>query len=231
MSFPLLYFASAAKSLGWTPNNLTGLLGLYETNGPYCFADAGKATPCANGTGIYTWVGRAGPDLVQATAANRATFTTGTNRAVYDGGDNYGLWPTGSPAGLFSFHRFKTSTLGYHNIYDNTSLVGVMLWIDNFGKLEPDAGAAVWTNQAASTDGAWHTVFVWRSLTEATRLWRDGTEITPDVPRTPQTVPANLDLFSRGGASGFDGSISAFGFASALPSTAQLANLQAYLTA
>lgn len=215
----------------WTPVDLTGLLGFWVVNSPYCFTNADKTSSCGSGDGIRVWSGIVGGDITQATSANRPAFNLEPARATFDGlTDWMGSWATGSPTGLFSFHRIKTSTLGYHNIYDNIVGDFVMAWVDDAGRIEPDAQAlGVWGSGPIITDNAWHTLFLWRSSTVATRMWIDGSEITPGAGTGVRTIPANLDLFGRAGTTPFNGSASAFGFASALPSTGDLARLQQYL--
>lgn len=216
----------------WTPIQLSGLLGWWYVATTQCFSDEAGTVACGNGDGIRVWNNaQGGTDISQATSTARATYSTTGPAATFDAGDSYGLFSTGSPAGLFSFHRVKTSTLGFHNIYDN--IVGgnfVMLWVDSDGRFEPDAqGVGCWGAGPVITDGAWHTVFLFRSATVATRMWVDGAEITPGVGEDVRTIPATIDLFSRAGLSGFNGSATEFGFATALPSASQLTALQAYL--
>lgn len=225
MSAPQQLLASFGAS--WTPSQLSGKLLWCSTRPPYAFNDAGSTAVTA-GDGIYTLTDRAASagDRTQTTSGARPIYRASPSRAEFDGARYWSGFTLSLP-GLFSAHKFRTSTAGYHNLYDTHPSSTVMLWVDSGGKLEPDTTS--WASGPSVTDGAWHTAFVWRSNTDATRLWVDGTEYSGSG--FSRTVTGTCALFNRGGAAAFVGDCEEFIFASSLPSTGDLASLHGYLAA
>jgi hypothetical protein len=220
---------AAFASPAWTPALLPSITLYREAGVAYCFEDAGATDACEPADGIYTWTGTPGGTITQAAGAQRPTFRSSPDRAEFDGsGDHLGTYSGADGTSLFTFHRFRTSTAGYHNLYDNHTKP--MMWVDGSGRIEADTHGS-WLGSPIVTDGQWHTTFAWRSTTVGTRLWVDGVELTWTGPTVALGGPfTGIDLFSRGGGSCFNGDCTHFGFGTALPSSDELASLQAFLT-
>lgn len=214
----------------WHPLMTRSLLHWSEYDHAYNAATTTITDRCAAGDGIYTLrdLSRNGVNLVQATSGARPAFQFGPSRAEFGTGGNkhFGTFtfPGGAPAGLFTAHVIRTSSTGYHNVFDHQAS-SIMLWVDSSGRLEMDITTTV---TGSIADGVWRRVCTYRSPSVGGKIWVNGVlAASGGSTRTPSTT---LDLYARAGGSCFKGD-SAFELIAggAEPSSAFIKSLDTYM--
>jgi hypothetical protein len=155
------------------PSTITGLAAAYTADPAYCFQDAAKATPCADGDPVYTWADRsgAGLDFVQATLANRPLLKSdgaGGYYVLFDGSNDFmsrsplrsaapmtltaRLWPTGA-AGTQAVFIAAADTDGIDN-FDIGRLSTERCRARQLGAGDTATASSV----AVMTNAAWNSV-------------------------------------------------------------------------